>query len=149
MNIPPLRILVTGSRYWRHPILIERALTQAAPPNRRIIIVHGQCDPRTPEGRPVPWDKAASWDGELLGADWHAHVAAIRLGWETDPHPANWTLYGKRAGHIRNAEMVKLGADVCLGFPLDDSSGTKGCLKLAVDANIPVRSYPMKRLVDA
>lgn len=149
MSIPPLRILVTGSRYWRNPVLIERALQAAAPLKRDIIVVQGECDPRTPEGRPVPWKEAANWDGELLGADWHAYVYTVRMGWQPEGHPAKWTLHGKRAGHIRNAEMVRLGADVCLGFPLHDSSGTKGCLKLAVEANIPVRSYPMRRPVDA
>jgi hypothetical protein len=33
--------------------------------------------------------------------------------------------------------MVELGADFCIGFPLGESKGTRGCMELARKAGIP------------
>lgn len=53
-------------------------------------------------------------------------------------YEARWTVYGKKAGPIRNGDMVRDGADLCVAFPLDESRGTKDCTKQAYDAGIPV-----------
>lgn len=138
----PLRILVTGSRVWPYYEVIRRALREATWTSKGpITIVHGQCDPRTPDGKVVRWKRALNHEGPLIGADWYAHQVALEYGWTPDPHPAQWETLGNSAGHRRNAEMVKLGADLCLGFPLGESPGTRGCLIKAVAARIPVRSY--------
>lgn len=53
-----------------------------------------------------------------------------------------WTKYGRAAGPIRNKEMVRLGADLCLAFPDhpkgQGSRGTWGCIDLAHQAGIPI-----------
>ena len=142
------RILVTGARMWRWPQVIERELLAVVRdiPGIGIVVVHGQCDPRTPEGKIVPWEDAANWTGTpLYGADWHAHCIARKHGWKSEGHPADWERYGRSAGHRRNKEMVDEGANVCLGFPWGASPGTKGCLKLAVDADIPIRT-PLRKV---
>ena len=63
-----------------------------------------------------------------------------------DPHPAEWTRFGRRAGPIRNGEMVALKPDVCLAFPMRGSGGKGGtwdCIHQAADAGIPVRIYSL------
>jgi hypothetical protein len=52
---------------------------------------------------------------------------------------ADWDRFGKRAGPIRNAEMVAAGAMLCLAFHrfLPGSKGTKDCARRALAAGIP------------
>lgn len=51
---------------------------------------------------------------------------------------ADWAKYGKKAGPIRNREMVDSGAHLCLAFPNDDSKGTLDCAKYAASKSMPV-----------
>jgi hypothetical protein len=114
----PYRILVTGSRDWTDRSAIHRALLNAAGsiPFTRVTVVHGAA----------------------RGADGLAHDVALKLGMMVEPHNAEWSRHGKSAGHVRNAHMVSLGADVCLAFPLGESRGTRGCMEMAERAGIPV-----------
>jgi hypothetical protein len=52
---------------------------------------------------------------------------------------ANWRELGRAAGPMRNAQMVKAGADLCLAFPRGESRGTRNCMMQAGEAGIPVR----------
>jgi hypothetical protein len=120
-----VRILLTGSRNWRFPATIAEAILTAAVDFTVLLdditVVHGDCP---------------------TGADRHA-----RLFVESHPslrqerHPADWHRHGRRAGYVRNVEMVALGADLCLGFPRGHSPGTRMALKLARGAGIPRRVY--------
>lgn len=65
-------------------------------------------------------------------------AVARRMGWEVQAYPADWDRYGRSAGHRRNAQMVADGADLCLAFPLGESRGTRGCMRLASQAGIRV-----------
>jgi hypothetical protein len=118
----PLRILVTGSRHWTNRHVIAEAIKKAVADSGRtiddedVIVVHG--------GAP--------------GADKIADSVAFRLAYQVEAHPADWETHGAAAGPIRNAEMVALGADVCLAFPIGPSRGTRGCMALAEKAGIPV-----------
>jgi hypothetical protein len=119
----PYRILVTGSRDWDDYDLVRDALTMAIYQNVPAVIVHGAC----PRGA----DAIASW--------W---IRRYRfLGLTEERHPANWQLNGKRAGFIRNAHMVNLGADVVLAFIKDGSRGASHTAALAEAAGIPVRRW--------
>lgn len=73
--------------------------------------------------------------------DWFIAGVAHTLGMNLEAHAAEWSEYGKRAGPIRNEEMVDLGADVWLAFIKNESRGATGCAKLADEAGIPVRRY--------
>lgn len=111
------RILVTGSRNWTDAAAIHAALSEHASPGDTL--VHGAC----PDGAdPIA---AAYW----------------RSRGPMEPHPAKWRTYGRSAGPIRNAEMVALGADVMLAFPLGESRGTRGCIAMAQDAGITVHVF--------
>jgi hypothetical protein len=114
------RVLVTGSRTWedREAILFELAGLTLQHPGA--VIVHGACP---------------------KGADTLAASCARDLGLAQEPHAAEWEKYGKRAGFRRNAEMVALGADVCLAFIRDHSPGATHCAGLAAKAGIPVRRW--------
>ena len=119
--MPDFRILVTGSRDWDDAAPVCAALRAASAEHGagNIVIVHGGA----------------------RGADaWAAEYARI-FGIRAEPHPARWNEFGKAAGFRRNAEMVTLGADLCLAF-YKQGAGNKGtdhCARLAERAGIPVR----------
>lgn len=119
----PYRILITGSRDWQDRDAIWRALGDTVGPidiTRETVLVSGAC-PR--------------------GADALAEEWARKYGLTIERHPANWQLEGKRAGFIRNARMVHLGADVCLAFIRNGSRGASHTARLAEQAGIPTRRW--------
>lgn len=126
-----MRIIVTGSRDWTDRDLIWHELNQRATSNA--VIVHGDC----PTG------------ADRMAKDWIKTQPDII----EEAHPADWKRYGRRAGPIRNREMVELNADICLAFigPCTSprcnlagehfSHGASGCAQMAKDAKIEVISF--------
>lgn len=120
------RILVTGSRDWTDIEVIGQALEDAwalvsnGDLRAEVVLVSGAC--------PTGADRIA----ERL---WEAFRRPV------ERHPADWDAYGKAAGPRRNQEMVNLGADICLAFPLPGSRGTRHCANAAELAGIPVLYY--------
>ncbi len=112
------RVLVTGSRTWTNRVLIQRHLLTIA--HHGIIVVHGRCP-----------------DGADQIADEICEFYQIPV----ERHPADWGKYGRRAGFVRNAEMVNLGADLCLAYIHNDSRGASMCADLAEKADIPTRRF--------
>lgn len=111
------RVLITGSRSWVDARTITNALAIYGVGDT---LVSGAC----PEG-----------------ADAMAESAAAAFGMTLELHPAQWATYGRRAGFMRNAEMVALGADVCLAFIRDNSRGATHTAGLARAAGITVEAH--------
>ncbi|MFJ6559930.1 SLOG family protein [Streptomyces sp. NPDC091412] len=126
----PYRVLVTGSRDWHDDRAVWHAIAvtilEQAPAATPVVVVHGAC----PHGADA---HASAW-AHLARADGRRPVAEER-------HPADWQQHGKAAGFRRNAEMVALGADVCLAFIRNGSRGASHTAALAEQAGIPVRRY--------
>ena len=68
------------------------------------------------------------------------HVAK-KYGLTVVEHPADWQRYGKRAGMVRNGELLDTEPDLVIGFWLDESRGTGHCLKLADAMGIPLEVH--------
>lgn len=156
MNAPVIRLLTTGSRNHADRQLIEDALLdvwhdaiQLHGPTVRLVVIDGAC----PDGaddivhRWALVHEAAGVIPERIPADWDhcapdcptapGHRRPKRQG--DTSHPGQLTDYCPGAGPRRNAEAVRRTADLCLGFPLGRSYGTRNCMKLARTAGIPVR----------
>lgn len=64
-------------------------------------------------------------------------------GFEVEAFPADWTLYGKKAGFIRNTQMLDSAPDAVIAVWDGRSRGTLDTIKKAVDEyNLPVRIIP-------
>jgi hypothetical protein len=75
--------------------------------------------------------------GEALGADTLARQWAEDNTVPTIGFRADWKTYGKRAGYIRNSQMLTEGhPDLVIAFP--GGNGTDMMIKLAKAANISV-----------
>lgn len=122
------RVLVTGSQLWTDKEFIFDELDWEfeeyflATDRDVFVLVHGDC----PNGA----DKFAK---EWAEARKRLTPHLIRI----EDHPADWKGPRKRgAGYARNSEMVKLGADRCYAFILNESNGSTHCSELADKAGI-------------
>ncbi len=120
------RILVTGSRSWSDRGAVHDAICAEA-------------TWRCPLG--TRWSEMTLIHGAARGLDTLAADIAAEIGMQIEAYPADWETFGKAAGHRRNAVMVASGADVALAFPLGESRGTRGCMRLCEKAGIKVINY--------
>lgn len=110
-----MKVLVCGSRLWLEQKAIERELRKLPPG----ILVHGG-------GKGA--DNIAGYVGELLG-------------WEVRVYPADWNLYGRGGGPVRNQDMLKREHPDSDGVYIDrllafykrqhPAVGTRGMIELA------------------
>lgn len=113
------RILVTGSRDWDDEATIAWELgvavgTQISKTD--VVLISGACP---------------------TGADAIAESLFRQYGLAVERHAADWSL-GKRAGFLRNKEMVDSNPDICLAFIRNGSKGASMTRDLALKAGIPV-----------
>lgn len=110
------RILITGSRNFNNTSAMLQIFKSIAYTisNTNVTLIHGNA----------------------RGADRLAGKLAHDLGWTVEVHPADWKKYGRKAGPIRNQEMVNTGANICLAFPVGESRGTRHCITAAQKAGI-------------
>lgn len=123
MPTPGKVVIVTGSRNWIDKSIIRMAIIQAG---KISLLVHGGC----------------------RGADVIAGEVASSLGISVIACQANWRLYGKSAGRIRNAQMLNdYKPDLILAFPLPSSVGTHHMMGIAGMHKIEIRTYGLKGVV--
>jgi hypothetical protein len=78
--------------------------------------------------------------GGALGVDTTATVTAQGYGMPTEVYLPDWNRYGRKAGAIRNAEIVAK-ADKVVAFWDGQSKGTKITIQMAKDAGKPVTVF--------
>lgn len=74
--------------------------------------------------------------GDANGIDYLSSLWAKERQIPYKKFEANWDLFGKKAGPIRNEKMAKHGADVCVAFP--GGRGTENMKSIAKKYNITV-----------
>lgn len=106
-----MKLLITGSRHYssKHTILHWLTLFPISS------VVHGDCS----------------------GADQLASEICDELGIDHTTFYADWS-QGKKAGPIRNQQMIDTHPDLVIAFPLADSRGTYDCINRAKKAGIAV-----------
>lgn len=119
-----MRIVVTGSRAWSNDIAIYQTLYEAHKAHGPFTLVHGAC----------------STGADAMAHHWYEVVGRL-LNCEEVKFQADWGQFGKRAGPIRNKQMIEAGADLVLAFPLPRGSGTQHTIDLARAAGITVKEY--------
>ena len=131
-----MRVLTTGSQLWTDKKLIFQELDWALQDMHLdtdseyvFELVHGDC----PNG------------ADAMVNEWGEFRKSQGFPIKIEKHPADWKGPRKRgAGYARNAEMVKLGADRCLAFILNESNGSTHCADLAEAAGIPTERFRME-----
>lgn len=114
-----MKILITGSRDWNDEKLISEVLNKPDVFVTSDILIHGAC----------------------RGADDIAARIWRSRGGQEIAMPADWSKYGKRAGFVRNSEMVALKPDICLAFVKNKSKGAMMTVNLCRKAGIPVKLH--------
>jgi hypothetical protein len=116
----------------------------------------------TKDGHVMEWNFMNDWldewheghEGDLTvihgaakGADLTAHVWAHSIGAYIEQYPANWERYGKKAGYLRNKQMLEEGKpDLVIAFP--GGAGTANMKSLARRAGVPVEEVKYEILID-
>lgn len=72
--------------------------------------------------------------GGARGVDSVAEAEALACGLTVQSIPANWNKFGKRAGPIRNKEIVE-ASDIVVAFWDGTSKGTRSTIGIARDLN--------------
>jgi hypothetical protein len=112
-----MRVLVCGGRNYSDEAAIRAELSRFPPGTT---IVHGGA----------------------TGADSLAGIAAAELWLFVEVHPAYWDKYGRRAGPIRNQEMLDSGIDLVIAFP--GGRGTADMVHRARKAGVKVKEVVTK-----
>lgn len=114
-----MKVLACGSRSWTDYGAIQGALSGLVEERGPFVVIHGAA----------------------RGADRLAGAAARRLDFEVIEYPADWKRYGRRAGYVRNEEMLAAGPDLVVAFHRDGSRGTAHTIRLARDKGVEVVIY--------
>ena len=109
-----MKIAIIGSRNFTNYKLLQEILEQYKP--KITLVVSG-----------------AAKGADSLGEKW-----ALENNIQTLIFPADWNQYGKRAGFIRNEDIIK-NCDCCVVFWDGESKGTKHSLSLCKKYNKPVK----------
>jgi hypothetical protein len=73
--------------------------------------------------------------GDARGVDRYVGKVCENWGLRVERHPANWDLHGRRAGMIRNAEMLEK-LSVAVVFAFEGGVGTANMERRAAEAGV-------------
>lgn len=118
-----LKVIIAGSRSFNNYKLLEEKMD---------FFLKNKIDKNR------PYFNIEIVSGTARGADTLGEKYAKEKGFALKRFPANWDLYGKKAGYIRNREMRDY-ADVCVVFWDGESKGSKHMINLAKEDNMPIR----------
>ncbi len=114
--IKPSRILICGGRDFNDQQMFDHTLAESVPYFAKEFCLI---------------------NGFARGADRMAHIWAFFQGHPSICMPANWDYYGKKAGPVRNAWMLKwCMPDLVIAFPGGD--GTANMIKISRSAGVRV-----------
>lgn len=114
-----MRILVCGSRHFNDYERLKKEVLNALP-------VGDYLD-------------ATIISGHAKGADSLGERLAKDMGWKCEIYPALWEILGKRAGPVRNAQMLSQGKpELVIAFLAEDSVGTKNMIDQSRKAGVKV-----------
>ena len=109
-----MKLLVCGGRDFENAQLVSEVLNPYL--DKTLIIIQG-----------------GAKGADTLAWNW---AVSNKVSWMT--YPADWDKYGKRAGYIRNVQMLNESKpDLVIAFP--GGKGTKMMINLAKAANVPVK----------
>lgn len=115
-----MRVLVCGSREFRNGNMLYQVLNDI----RRYI-------------NEILEDEITIIEGTCRGADRIAGEWAGEKGIDCLEFPAQWDKYGRRAGYLRNQQMLDEGhPDLVVAFQLPGSRGTAMMVDLALKAGV-------------
>lgn len=113
-----MKLLVTGGREFADRDFVFACLDRADRKRTIMLLVHG-----------------AASGADTLADEWAVERGVARLPFPVTP--AEWRALGRRAGPLRNADMLRLAApDGVLAFP--GGSGTADMVARARAAGVPV-----------
>lgn len=113
-----IRVAVIGSREFKDFTLIDGVLDE---------FLHKQ-------------DYPIIISGGAKGVDRYAEEYGFKNNIQRTIYPANWNKYGKRAGALRNQEIVD-ASDYVIAFWDGKSKGTKITIDMAIRAGKPIDIY--------
>ena len=131
MTERPRIVIVTGARRW--PANCAGVVGTILRAHSPTLVVHGGAE------------EGVDWFAEQWCRSEQIDSRAVRAYWGRHPK------IDRGAGHARNARMLALYPDApVLAFPFGKSSGTRGCMRRAVDTGHIVLVFStIGQLVDA
>jgi hypothetical protein len=115
----PMKVLVCGSRDWADPMAVTERIVDLAEAYPAALVIHGGC----------------------RGADMRVEGAAIVCNLRTKVFLADWRRFGRKAGPLRNRQMLDEEPDLVIAFQRDGSRGTQDTIDEARRRGIPVEVH--------
>lgn len=89
----------------------------------------------------VGWDNFGLVSGGARGVDAMAERAAQEFSVPIEVHKADWKRYGRRAGILRNADIVAAADELLAFFGRERTPGTSDSIRRAIAKRIPVAIF--------
>jgi hypothetical protein len=114
-----MKVLVCGSRDWPYPMAVTERILDLAEAHPDALVIHGGC----------------------RGADMRVEGAAMVCNLQTKVFPAEWRRFGRKAGPLRNLQMLDEKPDLVIAFQCNGSRGTQHTINEARKRGIPVEVF--------